>query len=154
MKEELKKLVDRLQENIESAPKKFLKFPEGELTRKPAPEKWSKKEILGHLIDSAINNHLRFIKAQYLAPPVMVDGYAQNDWVRIQNYNELETSELINFWKTYNEHIIHVMKNTPDKNLEIKLDAEDPFEKADDLFLLMKDYIDHMDHHLNKIVNE
>jgi hypothetical protein len=154
MKEELNKVIDRLQENIDSVPAKFLKYPEGELKRKPAPVKWSKKEILGHLIDSAINNHLRFIKSQYSKPPVFVDDYAQNDWVKIQKYNEIETDELVNLWKVYNVHILHVMKNTPDNSLAIELDAKDPFENANTLFLLMKDYVDHMDHHLNKIFNE
>jgi hypothetical protein len=151
MKEELEKVIDRLQIHIDSVPETFLKYPEGELNRKPAPDKWSKKEIVGHLIDSAANNHQRFIKAQFSPSPFFVDGYAQNDWVRIQNYNKKDTNELVNLWKVYNEHIIHVMKNTSEENLKVELDAKDPFENSDNLFLLMKDYVDHMDHHLNQI---
>ncbi|MBT8379089.1 MAG: DinB family protein [Ignavibacteria bacterium] len=153
MIEKLKTVIDRLQAHIDSIPQEFLKYPEGELNRKFAPEKWSKKEILGHLIDSAVNNHMRFIKAQYLPSPVLIDSYAQNDWVKIQNYNEIETSELIKLWKVFNVHIINIMNNTPEENLNIELKAEDPFENTDTLFLLMKDYVDHMDHHLNKIFN-
>jgi len=151
MTEELQKVIDRLEQHINLAPSEFLKYPEGELRRKPAPNKWSKKELLGHLIDSAANNHHRFIKAQFLPSPFFVEGYAQNDWVRIQNYNEKDTQQLVELWKVYNEHILFIMQNTPDKNLEIKLNAEDPFEKAETLFFLMIDYVDHMDHHLKEI---
>jgi hypothetical protein len=154
VKKELEKVINRMQAHINSVPEKFLKFPEGELTRKPAPNKWSKKEILGHLIDSAVNNHHRFVKAQFSESPFFVDGYAQNDWVLVQNYNARDTNELVNFWKAYNEHILFIMQNTPEENLNIELNAKDPFENADNLLLLMKDYVDHMDHHLNKIFNK
>lgn len=154
MNKELQKVIDRLEEHINKVPQKFLNYSESELTRNPASDKWSKKEILGHLIDSAANNHHRFIKAQFSPSPFFVDGYAQNDWVRMQNYNEKDTNELINFWKVYNEHILFIMQNTPEENLILVLKAEDSFENADNLFLLMKDYVDHMDHHLNKIFND
>lgn len=151
MTEEIKKVIDRLQQHINLAPSEFLKYPEGELRRKTAPDKWSKKELLGHLIDSAANNHHRFIKIQFLPQPFFVEGYAQNDWVRIQNYNEKDTEQLVELWKVYNEHILFIMQNTSDKNLNIKIKAEDPFENADTLFFLMKDYVDHMDHHFKQI---
>jgi len=148
---EIKKVVDRLQEHINHTPSEFLKYPEGELRRKPAPDKWSKKELLGHLIDSAANNHHRFVKAQFMPSPFFVERYMQNDWVEIQNYNDKDSQQLVNLWKVYNEHILFIMQNTPANNLEIKLNAQDPFEQADTLFFLMKDYVDHMDHHLNQI---
>ena len=151
MTQELQKVIDRLQQHISLAPSEFLKYPEGELRRKSAPDKWSKKELLGHLIDSAANNHHRFIKIQFMPQPFFVEGYAQNDWVRIQNYNEKDTEQLVNLWKVYNEHILFIMQNTPNKNLNIKINAEHPFENADTLFLLMKDYVDHMDHHFRQI---
>lgn len=148
---ELKKIIDRLQEHINVAPAKFLKYSENELRRKPAPNKWSKKELLGHLIDSATNNHLRFIKIQFMPDPFFVEGYIQDDWVKIQKYNEMETKHLVNFWKIYNEHILFIMQNTPEEKLSLKIEAEQPFEDADTLFFLMKDYVDHMDHHFNQI---
>ena len=121
MTEEPKKVIDRLQQHINLATSELLKYPEGELRRKPAPDKWSKKELLGHLIDSAANNHHRFIKIQFLPQPFFVEGYAQNDWVRIQEYNEKDTEQLVNLWKVYNEHILFIIQNTPDKNLKIKI---------------------------------
>lgn len=153
MSEELKKVINRLQGHINSFPLEFLKYPEGELRRKPAPDKWSKKELLGHLIDSATNNHLRFIKIQFMPQPFFVEGYAQNDWVKIQKYNEIETQHLVNFWKINNEHILIIMQNTPDENLGLKLNPEQPSEDSDTLFLLMKDYVDHIEHHLKQIFN-
>lgn len=138
-------------EHVNLVPSKFLKYPEEELRRKPEPNKWSKKELLGHLIDSATNNHLRFIKIQFMPEPFFVEGYFQDDWVRIQKYNEIDTKHLINFWKIYNEHILFIMQNTPEEKLNLKITAEQPFEEADTLFLLMKDYVDHIDHHLKQI---
>jgi DinB superfamily len=154
MSGELKKVADRLQEHINIIPSKFLKYSEEELRRKPAPNKWSKKELLGHLIDSATNNHLRFIKIQFMPEPFFVEGYHQDDWVRIQKYDEIDTQHLVNFWKIYNEHILFIMQNTAEEKLEIKIDAEQPFEEADTLFFLMKDYVDHIDHHLKQIFDK
>jgi hypothetical protein len=153
MTEELKKVIDRLQENINLVPTKFLKYSEEELRRKPAPDKWSKKELLGHLIDSATNNHHRFIKIQFMPEPLFVEGYHQDDWVEIQKYNEIDTQHLVNFWKIYNKHILFIMQNIPEEKLSLKITPEQPFEEADTLFLLMKDYVDHMDHHLKQIFN-
>jgi hypothetical protein len=154
MSGELKKVVDRLQEHINIVPSKFLKYSEDELRRKPAPNKWSKKELLGHLIDSATNNHLRFIKIQFIPEPFFVEGYHQDDWVRIQKYNEIDTQHLVDFWKIYNEHILFIMQNTPEEKLNLKITAEQPFEEADTLFFLMKDYVDHIDHHLKQIFDK
>jgi hypothetical protein len=151
MTNEIKKVVDRLQEHINTVPSKFLKYLEGELRRKPAPDKWSKKELLGHLIDSAANNHHRFIKIQFMPEPLFVEGYHQDDWVEIQKYNEIDIQYLVNFWKIYNEHILFIMQNTPEEKLSLKITPEQPFEEADTLFLLMKDYVDHIDHHLKQI---
>ena len=153
MNEEIDDVINRLKNHIDTVPEKFLKFPAGELNRKPLPAKWSKKELLGHLIDSAANNHHRFVKAQFQDKPFHMEGYAQNEWVDIQKYNNKDTSSLVELWKVYNEHIIFIMENTTEKNLNIKCVAEDAFENADTLYFLMKDYVDHMDHHLNQIFN-
>jgi hypothetical protein len=83
--------------------------------------------------------------------PFLVERYMQNDWVETQNYNEKDSQQLVNLWKVYNEHILYIMQNTPKKNLEIKLNAQNPSEQMDTLFFLMKDYVDHLDHHLKQI---
>lgn len=154
MNKELQKVVNRLQEHINLVPLEFLNYPDGELRRKPEPDKWSKKEILGHLIDSAANNHHRFVKIQFLPSPFYVEGYAQDDWVGIQKYNEKDSQEIVNLWKVYNEHLLFIMQNTPDKNLDFKIEADYLSDKGDTFFILMKDYVDHMDHHLKQIFNK
>ena len=153
MKEELKKVVDRLQEHINTVPSKFLKYPEAELRRKPAPNKWSKKELLGHLIDSATNNHHRFIKAQFQGDPFILEPYEQDEWNRIQRYNEVDTKFLVEFWKMYNLYIIQLIINFPEEKLQIKCKSTDDREAAENILLLIIDYVDHMDHHLKQIFN-
>ena len=78
---------------------------------KPGPEKWSKKETLGHLIDSAQSNIRRFIIAQYEDNPKIV--YNQNEWVTASGYQQYEKNELIEFWMLINKHICHILKNMP-----------------------------------------
>jgi hypothetical protein len=111
--------------------------------------KWSKKEILGHLIDSASNNHQRFIRAQYTKafhfPP-----YAQDDWVRIQHYREREWTELIELWSNYNRHLAHVIRNLPRESGEILVWVGD--DPPMSLRELAEDYVRHLLHHLRQIL--
>lgn len=158
MTKELQKVIDRLQEHIDTVPTKFLSYPEEELKRKPEPNKWSKKEILGHLIDSATNNHHRFVRAQFwesiASPekePFIIVPYEQEEWNRIQKYNDIDTKFLVEFWRMYNLHIIWMISNFPEEKLKIKCKSIDERETAETVFLLIKDYVDHMDHHLNQI---
>jgi hypothetical protein len=151
MNKELQKIIDRLQEHISLAPSEFLRYPEGELRRKPAPNKWSKKEILGHLIDSAVNNHHRFVRAQFENEPLVLVPYEQNDWDQVQNYNKVDTKFLVEFWRMYNLHILWIISNFPEEKLNLKCKSIDGREMAETVFLLIKDYVDHMDHHLGQI---
>ena len=153
MNKELQTVADRLQKNIDEVPAKFLRFPEGELNRKPAPNKWSKKEILGHLIDSAANNHQRFIRSQYEKEPFTIFPYEQDHWVNIQKYNEVDSKYLVELWRLYNQHIHWIISNYPEEKLTVKCVSTDGRETAENIFLLIKDYVDHMDHHLGQIFN-
>ena len=67
-----------------------------EVSERPLPHKWSKKEILGHLCDSAINNLERYIKIQYEPQPCVLTPYDQVQWVDIQDYQEISIEEIIN----------------------------------------------------------
>lgn len=151
MNAELKIVCDRLQKNVNKAASDFLKYSEEDLKRKPAPNKWSKKELLGHLIDSAVNNHHRFVRAQFENEPFKVVPYEQDDWVRIHKYNELDSKFLLELWKIYNLHLQNVITNFPKERLTNKCISTDNREIAENLFLLIKDYVDHMDHHLSQI---
>ena len=151
MNSDLKTVADRLQKNINKTAADFLKYSEEDLRRKPAPNKWSKKEILGHLIDSAANNHHRFVRAQFENVPFKVVPYEQEHWVKIQRYNELDSKFLLELWKIYNLHLHSIIINFPEDRLALKCVSTDNREIAENLFLLIKDYVDHMDHHFSQI---
>jgi hypothetical protein len=154
MNYDLKTAADRLQKNINEVPAKFLSFTEETLLKERAPGKWSRKQILGHLIDSAANNHHRFVKAQFEKEPFTVVPYEQEEWVNAQKYNEIDTKYLVELWKIYNQHIHWIISNYPEKKLNVKCRSIDGRETPGNVFLLIKDYVDHMDHHLNQIFNQ
>ena len=126
-------------------------------SRHPAPGKWSPKEIIGHLIDSASNNHLRFVRAQ-LPGARTFEGYAQDDWVALQRYNEADWSALVELWAGLNLHLAHIMDGTPAAQLsrprpELQL-SQLAFRKMSEPVTLgwfMEDYVEHLKHHLRQI---
>lgn len=110
---------------------------------------WSPKEELGHLIDSAANNHMRFVRAA-LAQVYEGPGYAQNAWVDIHGYQEMPWDTLIHFWQQYNLLLASVIDRIPRDNFEtpctIGAGAAVP------LGFVIEDYILHMQHHLDHIL--
>ena len=114
-----------------------------------SPEGWSKKEILGHLIDSANNNHQRFVRAQIEAE-LVAPKYEQEAWVSAQVYREESWGSLIEFWESYNRHILHVMSRVPESKLPTRCLIGD--NEPVTLKFLMQDYVDHMKHHLEQIL--
>jgi hypothetical protein len=98
-------------------PAKLKAFSEEVFSHKPAPAKWSKKETTGHLVDSAANNIQRFVRMQYENTPYII--YAQNEWVNLQHHQNKNSAELIQLWELLNRHIIHVLKNVPEKNFSL-----------------------------------
>ena len=111
--------------------------------------KWVKKEILGHLIDSASNNHQRFVRAQ-ITGRLIWPGYDQDQWVALQKYRERPWLELVQLWEQLNRHIAHVMANVPAGRLHAQCVIAD----GDPVTLewLMSDYVRHLRHHLHQIV--
>jgi len=99
-----------------------------------APGKWSRKQLIGHLIDSATNNHQRFVRVE-------PEGfkYDQNYWVETQQYARASWPSLIALWREYNLHLAHVIDAMNDET-RTKLDA------------LIADYIRHLEHHLGQIL--
>jgi hypothetical protein len=112
---------------------------------------WSKKEILGHLIDSAANNHQRFVRASCNAAAAF-PPYNQNDWVRIQQYHESEWSELVILWSAYNRHLSDVIERIPAESLSApcNIGKEEPVQ----LEFVIRDYLRHLRHHLNQILGK
>jgi hypothetical protein len=123
------------------------RFSEKEATQKPSPKKWCPKEIIGHLIDSANNNQMKFVKGIELKS-IDVSGYHQNEWVDIQKYVNYDWHQLIDFWVLFNLHMAHIIENVPVGALsnQIKVEGVGPFT----LEFIMKDYVEHLKHHLNQ----
>ena len=148
-------------ETIETASTRLLEISE-ERSAVPRDEgKWSRKQIIGHLIDSAANNHSRFVRAQF-SDDLVFPGYEQEAWVDSQHYQEKDWHELVQLWKLYNRHILHIMKVTPEDtrmklrskhNLHViasdKLSPDEPVT----LDWFMRDYVDHMKKHLGQILD-
>ena len=113
---------------------------------KPIPNKWSKKEILGHMVDSAQSNIRRFIAAQYEENPKIV--YNQDKWVAIVNYQQYDLSNLISFWYLLNKHIVVILKNMPDEMKQRKCQTE----ASHTLEWIAQDYVKHLLHHLHQVL--
>ena len=146
---EIQKTIDRLQKLCSIIPNHLEEISEEEFTRIPSPGKWSKKQILGHLIDSAANNHQRFVRIQYEQDPIIY--YDQNEWNRVQEYNKTNSEELKLLWKLYNLHLLHIVKNIPSANME----REGSLKSGNKYSLgwYIKDYVEHLEHHLQQIVS-
>ncbi|MFY7843973.1 DinB family protein [Chryseobacterium gambrini] len=128
---------------------KFEEINEEDWAHKISPEKWSKKEILGHLCDSALSNIRRFVITQYKENENIV--YDQDFWVKAQNYQNIPTSDIISLWKILNLQIVHVVENIPDEDLQRTCDMTKTEPQIFTLEFIINDYISHLQHHLKAI---
>lgn len=119
---------------------------EAAFAAKPLPHKWSKKEILGHLVDSAQSNIRRFVVGQYEDRPHIM--YAQDEWVRIADYQHYPTSDLISLWALLNKHIIIIWENMP-AGVEQR---ECLTNELHSIHWLAADYNKHLLHHLHHLL--
>lgn len=119
------------------------------LHHKPAPGKWSKKEILGHLVDSAINNLRRFTEIQYQPLPYQVVKYNQDALVEANGYQDVPLHVILELWKALNIQIAWIMASQTTATLAYPVIT--PEGEHTDLRFLMEDYVDHMEHHLRQI---
>ena len=117
------------------------------MSTKPAPTKWSKKEIIGHLIDSATNNHQRFVRGQFENIPEI--SYDQNNWNEFSFYNQIDSKQIISFWTIFNKQIIEIIKRIPKENLEKQIKIGNNILTLE--FLII-DYVEHLEHHLKQII--
>ncbi|SMO49420.1 DinB superfamily protein [Chryseobacterium rhizoplanae] len=134
---------------IDAELQRFQNIPEEEWSYRSAPEKWSKKEIIGHLCDSAFTNIRRFVVTQYKENENIV--YDQNIWVKAQNYQNVPVSDLIDLWKSLNYQIVHVVENIPDEALQRTCDTTKTAPQVFTLEFIINDYVDHLQHHLKAI---
>src|SRR5689334_15940530 len=121
---------------------------EAEVSVPLRPGAWSRKEILGHLIDSASNNHQRFVRAS-LQQSLEFPGYDQNGCVRVQAPNNADWNVLVSLWAAYNRYIAHVIARIP----ATKLETSCRIGSGDQVTLrfLAEDYVRHLVHHLEQI---
>lgn len=136
-----------LHQYIDTIPEKLKQIPESDFSAIPAPDKWSKKQILGHLIDSATNNHHRFIRAQFEDQPLIL--YPQNEWNRSGYYQDMDPSLLISLWETYNRFLLELIKRMPEEMLSRTCMMKDGSQR--DLSWMFEDYVRHLEHHLRQI---
>jgi hypothetical protein len=109
---------------------------------------WSRRQVLGHLIDSASNNHQRFVRAS-LQDSLEFPGYDQNAWVRAQAVEEADWALVVTLWASYNRYLAHVIAHLPPAKLEVpcRLGSKDPVT----LGFVAQDYLRHLLHHLRQI---
>lgn len=136
---ELRSLIDDYFAKLDS-------LNEEETSDKPS-QKWSKKEIIGHLVDSAQNNIRRFIVAQYENNPVIV--YKQDDWVKINNYKSSSLKDLTQLWYLLNKQICSILENSSQEAIQRTCQTE----SLQTIDWLAKDYIKHLKHHLHQILD-
>jgi len=116
--------------------------------RRPEVNTWSPKEVLGHLVDSAANNHQRFVRAQQ-ADALMLPGYEQNHWVASQGYQDADWPHLVTLWAHLNLHLADVMDRIPPAKYAVRCVIDDSSPIT--LELLVIDYLDHLKHHMAQI---
>jgi len=146
-------------ETIVNATGRLRNIPETQSGQKNSPDDWSAKETIGHLIDSAANNHQRFVRAQF-TDDLVFSGYEQNQWVSSQRYLDESWAAVIQFWSAYNLHLLHAASVIPEDVLtkprsphtldQIAFNLADKNEAAT-LEYLIRDYVDHLRHHLHQI---
>ena len=116
---------------------------------KAGPNKWSKKEIIGHLIDSAQINLQRFVRSTYTENFNV--SYDQMEWVDAQHYFNAEIEELLELWRLLNKQIVRVLENFPTDRQQVQCDTGKTSVSFHTVEFLAQDYVNHLNHHLKAI---
>jgi mannose-6-phosphate isomerase-like protein (cupin superfamily) len=150
---------EELRQAIAEAAPRLLAIGAAASAVRPRDGAWSAREIIGHLIDSAANNHPRFVRGQ-LEDHLDFAGYAQEEWVSVQQYQSLEWKDLVGLWRLYNLHLANVMEAAPTE-VRHRLHTRHslhriawkpvPASEPATLDYLMRDYVGHLRHHLAQI---
>jgi len=144
-------LADELASLVEDAAARLAQLGEPEVTIKPSPDRWSKLEILGHLIDSASNNHQRFVRAA-LHGELSFPGYEQEGWARLQRHQDAGWGQLLKLWALFNDRLAQVVAVLPAAaaHARCRIGNGEPVT----LSWLVEDYIKHMRHHLDQLLGD
>ncbi|MCE2995338.1 MAG: DinB family protein [Cyclobacteriaceae bacterium] len=147
----MKHIANELEEIVNTFAKRIALISEADFSAKPHPSKWSKKEVLGHLIDSAENNLRRFICTQYESQPPKI-RYDQNFWVTANNYLSTPSNEVIENWRLINLKICRVLAQMPPSSYTKLCDTGKDAPNLHSIKWLADDYVKHLKHHLNQII--
>ena len=141
-------LSEKLLSLVEAAEPRLREISETESTESILPGGWSRKQVIGHLIDSASNNHQRFVRAA-LQTSLDFPGYDQGGSVRVQAVQDADWQLLVALWAAYNRYLAHVIARLPASKLETvcRIGSGD----AVTLEFLAKDYLTHLGHHLGQL---
>ena len=156
----MKEFIEDFRQAIEKSAAAMRHIPEDASAIPRTPGTWSRKQIMGHLLDSACNNHRRFVLAQ-IQGDLVFPGYDQRMWVELQRYQDAPWSSLIEFWRAYNLHLAHVMAAIPVDLLRrpytkhtLHQIASEPIPEKEPATLeyLIRDYVGHLKHHVDQIL--
>ena len=151
--------ASRLRDAIDAAYPRLSAISDADAAISPAPGKWSPKQVIGHLIDSASNNHQRFVRANF-TDDLIFAGYDQEKWVLLGAYADAPWTSLLSLWREFNLQIARVMDATPSSvrdlprarhNLDQVAWSAVPEAQSATLGYFMNDYVDHLEHHLRQI---
>lgn len=144
----MQKVIEDLRNTIEENYSILKKINELDFSKKSS-DKWSKKEELGHLIDSALNNIQRFIRVQYEENAHII--YNQDKWANASNYQQRNSIALIELWYLLNQHIIAILENMDAQFYEKQMSTSLDVSNKNSILFIANDYIEHLNHHLKKL---
>jgi hypothetical protein len=144
----MKELSEKLKAAVDAAEPRLRAITEVESAKPILAGGWSRKQVIGHLIDSASNNHQRFVRAS-LQPSLDFPAYDQDGCVRVQHAQEADWPALVALWAAYNRYLAHVIARLPATKLKTvcRIGTNEPVT----LEFIATDYFTHLLHHLRQI---
>jgi hypothetical protein len=144
------RLASDIENTVHVAYQRLISLPDETIEMRPNPGDWSVKEIVGHLIDSASNNHQRFVRLQVADGLVLSDYSQDNDtWVSIQSYQEAPWDELLALWRHFNLHLARVIRTVNEECIDYIWVVDE--DTSITLGELMIDYLRHLKDHFQQI---
>jgi hypothetical protein len=134
--------------SVDAALPRLRAIPSGRASQPQAPRKWSPTQVIGHLIDSAANNHQRFVRAQQ-DTTLTFPGYTQEHWVNVQRYDTCAWNDVLDLWSAYNRHLAHVIAQIPEHHRKVACTIGSAAPVT--LGFLVHDYNVHLRHHLAQV---